>query len=139
MMKDRNTALFSPEAKALGPKLSGPKLMEAQGGREQNEAVDFRMAGGIEGGQVAAEAGTDDDYSLAAAEAIDQGELFRESQAFEIALSEIGDLDGEAEGREFVREEAGLAGGRAGSKAVQIEDTRALGQYLNILVTLNRP
>lgn len=131
IMKDRNAALFSPKPEPFRPKLLGPEPVEAESGREQDKAVDFRMPRGVEAGQVAAEARTDDDDPLAAAQALDNSELFRNGQPLEIAFGEIGNFDREAERYQFFREEARLSGGRTRSKAMQIQDTRGLEQYLH--------
>ena len=132
VMEDWNTAFFPPEPKPFGSKLGGPERMEAKGGREQDYAVDFRMASGVESGQVSAQARTDDDSGLMAAQAFDQSQLFSQCQSLEIAFGQVGNFDGEAEREELLREEARLPGGRAGSEAVQIKDTRATGQYLHL-------
>jgi len=132
VMEDRNTAFFPPEPKPFGSKLGGPERMEAKGGREQDYAVDFRMACGVESGQISAQARTDDDGGLMAAQAFDQSQLLGQCQSLKIAFGQVGNFDGEAEREEFLREEARLPGGGAGSEAVQIEDTRATGQYLHL-------
>jgi len=131
IMKDWNAALFSPKPESFRPKLLAPEPVEAESRREQDKTVDFRVARGVESGQVAAEARTDDDDALAAAQALDESELFRNGQPLEIAFCEIGNFDREAECGQFFREEARLAGGGTRSKAMQIQDTRGLGQYLH--------
>ena len=137
IMKDRNAALFSPKPEPFGAKLRAPERVETESGGEQDDAVDFRMARGVESGQVAAEARTDYDDALAPAQAFDESELFGEGEALEIAFGEIGNFDGEAEGGEFFREEARLPGGGTGGKTMQIKDTQGLGQYLYLNGNLN--
>ena len=55
-----------------------------------------------------------------------------DGQVLEIVLCEIRDFEGKALGAKLGCEELGLARGRAGSEAVQIEDTQRVGQHLMV-------
>src|SRR5437588_4397543 len=111
VMKDGNAALFSPKPEPFGAKLVAPELVEAESGREQDDALYFRMACGVEGGKVAAEARTDHNCRLVAAQSLDESELLCARQPFEIAFGKVGNFHSETERVEFFGEEARLPGG----------------------------
>ena len=101
VMEDRNTAFFPPEPKPFGSKLCGPERMEAKGGREQDYAVDFRMACGVESGQISAQARTDDDGGLMAAQAFDQSQLLGQCQSLKSPSARSGISTAKPSARSF--------------------------------------
>ncbi len=79
------------------------------------------VAGGVEGGDVASEAGADEDGLLARGSAVDDGELTGEGEVFEVALGEVGDVEGDAMAAEALGEVAGFGGSRAAGEAVEVD------------------
>ena len=73
-------------------------------------------------GQISAHAGADQGDGFAADGAVDHGELAGEGEVGEIALGKVGDFDSGAAVAQILAEKAGLAGGRAGGEAVQVDD-----------------
>src|ERR1035437_10728295 len=105
----------------------------------------FRVAGGIEGGQIAAHAGTDEGYGFARGCPLDDGKLAGDGEPLEIAGSQVRNVDVGSGGFQALAEITGLAGSGRGSEAVKIDDAghflmgaggAAVGKSVNLISVL---
>ena len=121
VVEDGEEAGAAPVFQRFFAEFGGEAGGEAEGGGEEEEAFDVGVAGGVEGGEVAAEAGADEDGLFAGGGAVDDGELAGEGEVLEVALGEVGDVEGDAVLAEALLEVAGFGGSGAAGEAVEVD------------------
>src|SRR6266508_1862845 len=89
-------------------------------GSQQDHPLNLGIKAGMNGGEISAQARADQGNRFAAGEALDQGELARDGEVFEVALVQIGHFQFDANCVESVAKVTRLMGGRAGSETVQV-------------------
>src|SRR5674476_259336 len=112
VVKDFDRAGCAPGIDRGGADAFGPAAREAKGRRQQYHARHFRMAGGVDGGEVAPHAAAHERHRLAGGRGFDHAQLPADGEVLEIAGREIGDVDEGARGAQAFGEESGFAGRR---------------------------
>jgi hypothetical protein len=123
VMEDGEAAGAAPFLHTFRSQISGPAGGEAEGGSEEDEAADVGVAGGVEGGEISAKAGADEDGFFSGDFAFHDGELAREGEVFKVAFGEIGHLEREVQAPEPIEEEFRFFRGGAAGESVQIDVT----------------
>ena len=122
VVEDLDRAGVAPLGDGVGAHPFLPSAGKTERGSEQDDARDFGVAFRIERGQVSAHAAADQRDGLAGGGAFDHLQLGGEGEMFEIAIGQVGNIDGSAGVAQPLCEESRLAGcGRRG-EAVEIED-----------------
>jgi hypothetical protein len=97
-----------------------PSSREPQRWSDQHQASNFRMTGGVERGEVTAQARADQSHRIAGGQGFDDFELAGDGEVFEISAGEVGDL----KLRDSGPKKGGFLRGWAGGKAMQVNDAR---------------
>jgi len=122
VMENFDGAGVTPGGERGGTEAFRPPAREAKGRGEQDGPGHVGMARRIEGGEISAKAGAHERHRFAADGAVDHGELAGDTEALEIALGEIGNIDGGACVLEERPEIPGFRRVRTGSEAVEVDD-----------------
>ena len=135
VMKNIEGAFVTPGGHGSGAEAIGPSFRESESRREQHQALDLRVAGGVERGEVATKTGTDERDWLARHRLIDDSELAGDGEVLEVAAIEIGGVDRSSGGFQQSAEISGFRGLGSRSKAVEVDNAVHLGA-LKLMVEL---
>ena len=103
----RGTALL-PFGKTLWAELFDPELMKSKSRSQQYETIDLGMASGIQGGQIPAETGADQDDRFVASQSFHQFQLPANCKMLKVSLCQIRHCNGNVEIPKLAREEPRL-------------------------------